>query len=62
MENNSKLVDMLLAHRVGQSDNESWAHREREIYTGEAMEKELEELFPVHRLIEGEEEGKPLNC
>ena len=62
MENNSKLADMLLAHEVVQSNNESWAHREREVYTGEAMEKELDELFPIHRLLELEEEVKPLNC
>jgi hypothetical protein len=55
MESNSKLADALLAVEVGCSNNESWAHREREVYSGEAMERELDELFPIHRLIESEE-------
>lgn len=56
MESNSKLADAFLAVEVSSSTNESWAHREREVYSGEAMERELDELFPIHRLIEPDEE------
>jgi hypothetical protein len=62
VENESKLVDMLLAHEVGHSSNESWAHKERGVYTGEAMEQELDELFPTHRLLEPGEDVRPVNC
>jgi hypothetical protein len=56
METHSKLADAFLAVEVSSSTDETWAHREREVYSGEAMERELDELFPIHRLIEPEEE------
>jgi hypothetical protein len=52
MDNYSKLADAYLAIEVSCSSNDSWANREREVYSGEAMEKELDELFPIHRLID----------
>lgn len=54
MDNYSKLADAYLAMEVTVSSNDSWSHREREVYSGEAMEKELDELFPIHRLIDPE--------
>jgi hypothetical protein len=54
MDNYSKLADAYLALEVSCSSDDSWAHREREVYSGEVMEKELDELFPIHRLIDRE--------
>lgn len=57
MDNYSKLADAYLAVDVSSSSNDSWAHREREVYSGEVMEKELDELFPIHRLIDHDVNG-----
>jgi len=53
----SKIYDVILAYEFGNSDNESWTNTEREVYTGEAMEKELDDLFPTDRLLEQQPEN-----
>ena len=44
--NNPTAEELRLIAAAFQSEDE-WASRPRAVYTGEAMEKELDELFPI---------------
>ena len=54
MDNESKLYDLMLANEVTSSNDDSWAYRQREVYSGEVLEEELDNLFPIDRLLEQE--------
>lgn len=46
IENEPTADELRLIAAVFRSDNE-WSSQPRAVYTGESMEKELDELFPV---------------